>query len=74
MLVYTPEANYTGTDHFEYYYCVQPSNLCYLVKVNMDVVEEPEEETCPCIVGCVWPGDGDVDGRVDMSDLLTLGI
>lgn len=73
MLVYTPDANYTGPDHFEYYYCVQPSNLCFLVKVNMDVVEEPEQEDCSCVVGCVWPGDGDLDGRVDMNDLLTLG-
>ena len=73
MLVYTPSAGYTGPDHFEYYYCVQPSNLCYLVKVNMNVIDEPEAETCPCVVDCVWPGDGDKDGRVDMNDLLNLG-
>jgi len=73
MLVYTPEANYTGPDHFEYYYCSQASNYCWLVKVDMNVVEEPEVETCPCVVGCVWPGDGDLDGRVDMNDLLSLG-
>ncbi len=73
MLVYTPDGNYTGPDHFEYYYCVQPSNLCYLVKVDMNVIDEPEAETCPCVVGCVWPGDGDLDGRVDMNDLLALG-
>jgi len=73
MLVYTPDANYTGTDHFEYYYCSQASNLCWKVKIDMNVVEEPESETCPCVVGCVWPGDSDLDGRVDMSDLLRLG-
>ncbi|MEO5583325.1 MAG: Ig-like domain-containing protein [Saprospiraceae bacterium] len=73
MLVYTPEAGYTGTDHFEYYYCIQPSNLCYLVKVDMDVIAPPVAENCPCTVGCVWPGDADQDGRVDMADLLALG-
>ncbi|MEO6133316.1 MAG: Ig-like domain-containing protein, partial [Saprospiraceae bacterium] len=73
MLVYEPEAGYTGTDHFEYYYCIQPSNLCYLVKADLNVIAPPATETCPCIVGCVWPGDADQDGRVDMSDLLTLG-
>ncbi len=73
MLVYEPTPGYTGVDHFEYYYCIQPSNLCYLVKVDMDIVDHPETESCPCTVGCVWPGDADQDGRVDMNDLLTLG-
>ena len=73
MIVYEPAAGYTGADHFEYYYCIQPSNLCYKVKVDMNVIEHPETENCPCTVGCVWPGDGNRDGRVDMSDLLTLG-
>ncbi|MBL0005915.1 MAG: hypothetical protein IPP25_01690 [Saprospiraceae bacterium] len=73
MLVYEPEAGYTGSDHFEYYYCIQPSNLCYLVKVDMNVIEAPEAETCACIRDCVWPGDADLDGQVDMSDLLTIG-
>jgi hypothetical protein len=36
------------------------------VKVDMNVVKEPEAETCPCILDCVWPGDNDQDGRVDM--------
>ena len=73
MLTYQPASGYSGTDHFEYYYCIDPSNLCYLVKVDINVVPEPESETCPCVIGCVWPGDADKDGRVDMSDLLTLG-
>lgn len=73
MLVYTPEAGYTGADHFEYYYCIEPSNLCYLVKVNVNVIEAPEDEECACVVDCVWPGDNDQNGRVDMNDLLTMG-
>lgn len=73
MLVYEPDAGYTGPDHFEYYYCIQPTNLCYLVKVDMNVIDAPETESCACIVDCVWPGDADLDGRVDMTDLLTMG-
>lgn len=73
MIVYEPSAGYTGVDHFEYYYCIQPSNLCYLVKVDVNVIDHPATENCPCTVGCVWPGDTDRNGRVDMSDLLTLG-
>ncbi len=73
MIVYEPEAGFTGTDHFEYYYCVQPTNVCYLVKVDVNVIDAPETESCPCILDCVWPGDADENGRVDMSDLLTIG-
>ncbi|HJW29176.1 MAG TPA: Ig-like domain-containing protein, partial [Saprospiraceae bacterium] len=73
MLVYTPNAGYTGSDHFEYYYCIEPSNLCYLVKSDVNVIDPPQQEDCACIVDCVWPGDNDHDGRVDMNDLLTLG-
>ncbi len=73
MLVYEPALGYTGPDHFEYYYCIQSSNLCYLVKVDINVIESPETESCACVLDCVWPGDADLDGRVDMTDLLTMG-
>jgi len=73
VLVYEPEAGYTGTDHFEYYFCIQPTNICYQVKVDMNVIADQESENCPCVIGCVWPGDADQDGRVDMNDLLTIG-
>ena len=29
--------------------------------------------TCHCVTNCVWPGDIDADGKVDMADLLKLG-
>jgi hypothetical protein len=73
QLVYTPEPGFTGVDHFEYYYCIQPSNLCYQVEVDINVIAAPEPESCPCVVDCLWPGDADLDGRVDMSDLLAIG-
>lgn len=73
MLEFDPEPGYTGPDHFEYYYCIVPSSYCGLVKVEVNIIPPPEAESCACIVGCVWPGDCDQDGRVDMSDLLTLG-
>src|SRR5690606_15584702 len=52
-LIYQPDNGYVGQDHFEYYYCVHPSNLCYLVKIDVDVVAAPESENCPCVVNCV---------------------
>ena len=73
MIVYEPEPGYTGPDHFEYYYCITQDNHCFPVMVDMNVIAPPETEDCPCTVNCVWPGDADLDGRVDMADLLTLG-
>jgi hypothetical protein len=37
------------------------------------VVAAPESESCACVVDCIWPGDADRDGRVDMNDLLSVG-
>src|SRR5690606_18212458 len=50
LLVYTPDPGFTGEDHFEYYYCVQPSNICYRVRIDMTVVEPPATEPCPCVL------------------------
>jgi len=73
QLVYTPAPGFTGEDGFEYYFCVIPSNICYRVTVEMSVIEPPAQEACPCVMDCVWPGDADLDGRVDMTDLLRIG-
>ena len=73
LLTYTPDPGFTGEDHFEYYFCVVPSNICYRVVVDVEVIDPPAQESCPCVMNCVWPGDADLDGRVDMADLLQIG-
>lgn len=73
LLVYTPTEGFTGQDSFEYYFCIVASSICYRVKVYVDVIDPPATESCPCVVDCVWPGDADLDGRVDMNDLLQIG-
>lgn len=72
-LVYQPAPGFTGSDEFEYYYCVTSTNICYRVTIDINVIEPIEEESCPCVTGCIWPGDADQDGRVDMADLLVTG-
>ena len=73
LIVYTPPADYTGIDRFELEYC-PPDNDCRIVKVNINIVEEQSDTTCPCAAyNCVWSGDTDNNGKVDAKDLLPVG-
>ena len=73
MVVYIPDLNYVGTDYFVVQYCVdgEPDD-CRNVGISVEVQEDNYDE-CHCVSDCVWPGDTDADGRVDMADLLKLG-
>lgn len=73
LVTYTPNHNFTGTDLFELQFCAQ-NDECQTVKVEMVVVDkELDPESCICVNNCVWPGDMNADGKVDMLDLLTFG-
>ncbi len=73
LIVYTPPVDYVGTDRFELLYC-PPNNNCRVVKFNVNVLDEVVDSICPCGSGdCVWPGDVDNDGKVDVADLLPIG-
>lgn len=73
LVVYYPtEPDYIGWDEFEIQYCV--GGECQLVKVDIEMIEidEPQQDTL-CVGDCVWAGDANYDGKVDMTDLLPLG-
>lgn len=75
MLVYTPLEDYTsnGTpDEFELSYCVDGTN-CVSVKVKMSVEDSGQNPVC---IGsdCLWPGDANADGHVNMADVMALGL
>jgi hypothetical protein len=74
LLVYQPENGYTGTDDFEIDYC--PANAdCQLVKVSINVLDLTLDPDCPCVGrDCVWEGDTNNDGVVDLKDLLPIGL
>ncbi len=73
LVVYTPPVDYVGTDRFELRYC-PPNDDCRIIKVNVNVLEEVADSVCPCVANdCVWPGDVDNDGKVDVADLLPIG-
>lgn len=74
LIVYTPNNEFTGDDRFEVEYC-PPNDECRLIKVNMHVLDELSDTTCPCAsTNCVWPGDSDNNGVVDITDILPIGI
>jgi len=72
LLIYTPPSDITGEDDFEINFCTD--NGCKLVKIYVDIVEVPPYEADDlCVNDCVWSGDANSDGQVDMSDLLPIG-
>jgi hypothetical protein len=74
LLVYEPEADFSGIDEFEVDYCPADAS-CQLVKVSVEVFDEVLDPACPCVgEDCVWKGDTNQDGVVDVKDLLPIGL
>lgn len=74
LVTYTPHEDFVGSDLFELEFCASRYDLCQTVKVEMNVLDVVlDSAACICISDCVWPGDMDADGKVDMLDLLTFG-
>ncbi len=72
LVVYTPEADYTGPDDYALLYCA-PNGTCSTVKINIDVVEITATDPPFCIAECAWPGDANADGITNNKDILPLG-
>jgi len=72
LVVYTPPLDHVGEDRFEFDYCVGAD--CELVKVVVDVIPSPNANIDTfCVAECIWPGDANRDGIVDIGDLLPVG-
>ena len=76
MIVYTPGKNAVGMDEFELKYCVTQNGFCIhekRLKIEVEVVEVGSSDP-QCIDDCIWAGDANYDGQVDMRDILPLGL
>jgi len=76
VLLYTPNTGETGMDEFELKYCVSPeADNCPSIKVKMEIedVQVPEDHTC-LAEACVWAGDTNQDGVVNVKDILPIGL
>jgi hypothetical protein len=67
LLIYTPPTNFSGTDEMRIQYCA--GGECKSVKIYMQVLDE---ELSACIDDCVWPGDVNRDGEVNVFDMLPI--
>ncbi len=71
-LIYTPNTNFSGLDEFDLEYCTE-TGICEILKIDI-LVESSDHTECLCLEDCVYPGDHNDDGRVDMLDILDLGV
>lgn len=73
LILYTPDQNYYGADEISVEYCIE-NNPCILYKLYINVVDSDQDTICKCVGrDCVWAGDLNGDGRVSVTDLLSLG-
>lgn len=79
LIIYIPNEDVTsGLDEFEVTYCVtDDAGACAYeknVKVEMEILDVGPGEGPMCFGDCVWAGDANFDGTVNMEDLLPLGL
>ena len=79
LMVYIPNGDVDeGVDEFEVVYCVpQLNGGCSIdksVKIEVTILNIGDGSEPMCIDDCVWPGDTNFDGVVNMEDLLPLGL
>lgn len=73
MIVYTPQNGFTGTTRFELRYCA-PNNNCNIIKIDLNILDTASDTSCYCTAyKCIWEGDTDNNGIVNVKDLLPLG-
>ncbi len=72
LLVYSPPTGFSGEDEFDFQYCV--GGNCEIVKIKVTVSDLIAVDGDPfCVTDCVWSGDANNDGTVNMLDLLPIG-
>ena len=76
MLVYEPSGNAGTSDAFEVNYRSTFSSPWEKAKVELTIVDiiTPQSDTLCAGSDCIWPGDTDNNGKIDISDLLPIGL
>ncbi|MCB0692895.1 MAG: cadherin-like domain-containing protein [Lewinellaceae bacterium] len=73
LVVYTPDQGFSGDiDEFELNYCA--NGVCKEVKFQINVLPNPAPNELQCLDDCVWAGDANNDGIVNVRDLLPMGL
>ncbi len=78
LLIYVPgEDVVEGQDEFELNYCISEGGQCTyqkFLKIEMDILNLGNGDETFCFNDCVWAGDTNLDGIVDINDLLPIGL
>ncbi len=80
LIIYSPNNNVnSGVDEFEITYCVlNDAGECAYeksIKVEIEILDLSRPNNNPsCVDDCIWPGDTNRDGVVNMEDLLPIGV
>ena len=73
LIVYTPDPDFIGISLVELRYCA-PNNNCNVVKINFNILDTASDTACYCTAyTCIWEGDADNNGIVNVKDLIPLG-
>lgn len=71
FVVFYPGNNVYALHYFTLEHCVRGTSVCRDIDIEIQTVL-PEPPGCICVDNCVWAGDVNYDGRVNMKDLLPL--
>lgn len=71
--LYTPNQDFVGADDVILRYFASDNNLPSYSTIVIVTEDTDVEDTCICVDNCVWPGDANGDGNVNVRDLLSIG-
>ncbi len=80
MVIYIPEDGVnSGDDEFEIAYCVSSNasggcTFMRTVKIEVQILDVGQGNGPMCFNDCIWTGDTNLDGTVNMEDLLPIGL
>lgn len=71
--VYTPNDDYVGADDIVLRYFASDNNLPTYSTIVVITEDSDVSDVCICVDDCVWTGDANGDGNVNVRDLLSIG-
>lgn len=71
LVIYTPPTDETLTDEVNLYFSTAAG--IQLVHLEIEVTPAPGTDDPYCVTDCIWPGDANHDGQVNVADLLSMG-
>ena len=73
LLVYNPNTGFVGNDEVSASYCITSTGNCVQLTLKIEVLDLDPPAGGWCVQECVWPGDTDNNGLVELADLLPIG-